>query len=119
MAGILTSLRCAIQAVMIASYRTCRLAVFGIVLQVLHVLPEKLIPNSMPKRWLKKDFGVGVSYKTFLQLVWVQYIHKSCPIKIGLKAPNIDILTLDNVKKKLLDFEKVGRPLVVNFGSCS
>ena len=112
-------LSCAVQAVAIATFRTFRLALFAIALKVMQALPEQLIPQRVPRRFLKKGFGTGVSYKTFLQLIWVQYIHRSCPANIGLKAPNINILTLDKVKKKLLDFEKAGRPLIVNFGSCS
>ena len=112
-------LSCAVQAVAIATFRTCLLAIFSIVLKVIKSLPEQLIPQRVRRRFPKKGFGFGVSYKTFLQLIWVQYIHRSCPANIGLKAPNINILTLEKVKKKLLDFEKAGRPLIVNFGSCS
>ena len=94
-------------------------AVFDVVLIILQALPENIIPQKVPRKFLKKGFRVGVSYKSFLQMVWTQYLHLSCAISVGQKAPNINILTLQNVRKKLLDFEKVGRPLVVNFGSCS
>jgi len=35
-------------------------------------------------------------------------------------APNPDVITLEKgLKVQLLDFQKAGRPLIVNFGSCS
>ena len=39
--------------------------------------------------------------------------------KVDMTAPNIVVKTLEKVDKVLLDFQKPGRPLVVNFGSCT
>ena len=119
MASILWKVRCAVLALAIAVFATIRLVFLQVVLKLLQALPREFIPKRVPERFLKKGFSPGVSYKTFLQLVWVRYLHLLCPLNVGLEAPNINILTLEKVGKKLLDFEKVGRPLVVNFGSCS
>ena len=62
---------------------------------------------------------LNLSIKSYLTIIRERYLHIVCPLKVGLPAPNINILTLDGAKKKLLDFEKKGRPLVVNFGSCT
>ena len=35
------------------------------------------------------------------------------------KAKNVNLIKLDGTKSQLFDFMKRGRPLVVNFGSCS
>ena len=112
-------IRCAVQALLMAVIGICRFSAISILAKLLQALPEQLVPQRVPRRFLKKGFGMGISYKTFLQMLRTKYRHLSCPITVGLKAPNINILTLENVKKKLLDFEKAGRPLVVNFGSCS
>ena len=73
-----------------------------------------------PKKSIAEDISnLNLSFKSFLQVVRERYLHTVCPLKVGLQAPNINILTLDGVKKKLLDFENKGRPLVVNFGSCT
>ena len=37
----------------------------------------------------------------------------------GGLAINVPLVGLDGKNKMLLDFQKVGRPLVVNFGSCT
>ena len=119
MAGILTTIRCGVQALLFAFAMTCGLAIGNILLKLVRMLPEQLIPKQLPEKFRKQNFDFGVSYKSFLMVLRFKYLHFSCPTAVGRKAPNINILTLDNVKKKLLDFEKAGRPLVVNFGSCS
>ena len=79
----------------------------------------------LPKRWrptgaIIDDISkLNPSFKTYIVIIRERYLHIVCPLKVGLPAPNINILTLDGVKKKLLDFENKGRPLVVNFGSCT
>ena len=119
MTGILTQIRCAVQALVMAVFGTFTCAVLSIFLKLLQALPEQIIPQKVPRKFLKKGFGFGTSYNTFLFILHVKYRQLSCPITVGLKAPNINILTLEHVSKKLLDFGKAGRPLVVNFGSCS
>ena len=47
------------------------------------------------------------------------YSDLSCRLKVGVKAPNIQLNTLEGVKKTVFDFQKPNRPLVINFGSCS
>ncbi|KAI8508981.1 Thyroxine 5-deiodinase [Branchiostoma belcheri] len=43
-----------------------------------------------------------------------------CETRVGGKAPDAPLLYRDGLKQaRLLDFAKKGRPLVVNFGSCT
>lgn len=39
--------------------------------------------------------------------------------RLGLPAPNCKLVTTDGQDRRLLDFVKGDRPLVLNFGSCS
>lgn len=119
MACTLWKAKCAVQALMFAILMTCVLFFAQIFVKLLQRVPRKFVPKSVPEKYLIYGFSPGLSYKSFKEMLWLEYLHSSCPLKNGVKAPNINILTLENVKMKLLDFEKVGRPLVVNFGSCS
>ena len=69
MASVLWQVRCAVQAIAIAVFVIFRLAFFEIFLKLLQALPKEFIPNRVPKRYLRKGFSTGVSYKTFMQLV--------------------------------------------------
>ena len=118
MATILWTLRAAVLAVLTASIYTMILCVGSVLLRLLNNLPRIFLPEKL-QRYLDKRNSLNMSYKAFLTLLRLQYLRFICPLKVGLEARNIDILTLDKVKKKLLDFQKEGRPLVVNFGSMS
>ena len=93
--------------------------------KVIEAFPRKLIPTSVQqmysvqKMYLRKGFTVPISHKTFLFLLLERYLRVSNCLKPGVRAPNINIFTFEKVNKKLLDFQKKGRPLVINFGSCS
>ena len=81
-------------------------------------------PNySILKRFplLKDAPNLNIPYKTVLQIFCEKYLHISCPLKVGLQAPNINIIlyVLGEARKKLLNMQQAGRPLVVNFGSCT
>ena len=39
--------------------------------------------------------------------------------RLGLPAPNCKLVSTDGKEKRLLDFARGNRPLVLNFGSCS
>ena len=118
MASTLWILRAAVLAVPTASMYMVILCIREITLKVLQNMPRILLPEKL-RRYSDKSVLVNVTHETFRTLLQFQYLHLVCPLKVGLEAPNIDILTLDKVKKKLLDFQKEGRPLVVNFGSMS
>ena len=56
--------------------------------------------------------------KTLLHVLWRDIAKKAY---LGGPAINVPVLRLDNKnpRQRLLDFQTPGRPLVVNFGSCS
>lgn len=63
------------------------------------------------------SFNLGWSaLRTFIRDIHNDLI---CNLRAGSDAPNIELLTLDGVPRKLFDFQRNGRPLVINFGSCS
>jgi hypothetical protein len=48
------------------------------------------------------------------------YRKSFCQVNVGTKAVNSTVLTLDEGKEvKLFEFMRNGRPLVLNFGSCT
>lgn len=54
-----------------------------------------------------------------IQKIWTVGLHGH-PVQQGERARNINILKIEDFSKyRLLDFQKLARPLVVNFGSCS
>ena len=65
--------------------------------------------------WFSWNFGFQTVRTCFRNV----FLDTLCSLKIGHKAPNFDVVTFGNIEKKLLDFHKAGRPLVVNFGSCT
>lgn len=86
---------------------------------VLARLPEKYIPKHIPKAVMKKDVSLNLSLHS-LEVMWRERYEKLlCPVKPGMKAPNVDVLTMKKDLVKLLDFQKPGRTLIVNFGSCT
>jgi len=55
-----------------------------------------------------------------LERTQIQYIHdRGSTVKTGDDAYNSTIRHMDGQKGKLLDFQQQGRPLVLNFGSCT
>lgn len=64
------------------------------------------------------DSTMAAGYLVFLRNVTRFALY--CRAWPGKAAPNHALLELDGVtQRQLLEFEKPGRPLVVNFGSCS
>ena len=52
-------------------------------------------------------------------LKYVLWRNMTKRVRPGGLAINVPLVGLDGKNKMLLDFQKVGRPLVVNFGSCT
>ena len=100
----------------VATFRIITIVIAWIVINVLLYLPKGWRPTGAIIDDISK---LNPSLKTYMVIIRERYLHIVCPLKVGLPAPNINIMTLDGVKKKLLDFQKKGRPLVVNFGSCT
>ena len=85
--------------------------------KMLWYFPENfLFKHSL---FLKEARFLNLSHKTLPATYFVCYTRILCTLKVGLPAPNINLLRLDGTRKKLLDFQRAGRPLVVNFGSCT
>ena len=109
--------------------RAAVLAFFKLILCFPMMILIELIAKTLvlfPNNWilkrhpdLKEAVKLNLSHKAALDFLQSEYLHFLCPLKVGLQAPNIDVITLDGSNKKLLDFQRAGRPLVVNFGSCT
>ena len=115
----------AVLSLLLAIRVTITLLLMKVGVKVIQALPRKLIPTSVQQMYsvqemyLRKGLTLPVSYKTFLYFLLEQYLRVSNRLKPGVRAPNINIFTFEKVNKKLLDFQKKGRPLVINFGSGS
>lgn len=65
--------------------------------------------------WFSVNLGTQ-AFQTMLRDIRRDIV---CTTKVGELAPNISIFTLDRKEHSLLNFQNSGRPLIVNFGSCS
>ena len=63
------------------------------------------------------SYATFQTYKRMTRTVIENYWYKEA--EEGKKAPNPALIKLDQTRCYLLDFMKSGRPLVVNFGSCT
>ena len=73
------------------------------------IQPEEVIGRSENPLSLQR-----LKYHVFKDLLALQH-----EAKLGNKAPNCEVKTLEGASCNLLDFMKAGRPLVLNFGSCT
>ena len=73
------------------------------------IQPEEVIGRSENPLSLQR-----LKYHVFKDLLALQH-----DAKLGDKAPNCEVKTLEGASCNLLDFMKAGRPLVLNFGSCT
>ena len=70
---------------------------------------EEVVQNSEnPLSWER------LKYQAYTDLLAV---HQTA--KLGNKAPNCEMKTLEGESCNLLDFMRLSRPLVLNFGSCT
>ena len=93
------------------------LVIASLISKLLWHFPENaLLKRSM---FFKEARLFNLSHKTLPTCFVLWYTHILCVLKVGSTAPNINLLALDGTRKKILDFQRAGRPLVVNFGSCS
>ena len=93
------------------------------VLPVLKRVPCGWIAKHSPLAnsiFLKDDFAFNFSRQTIIHEFQLGYQHALCPVQVGLKAQNVNLLTLNDRKEvTLFDFIKHNRMLVINFGSCT
>lgn len=70
---------------------------------------EEVVQNSEnPLSWER------LKYHAYIDLLAVDQT-----AKLGNKAPNCEMKTLEGESCNLLDIMKLGQPLVLNFGSCT
>ena len=72
-----------------------------------HVVPKEA--------WINTLF----TYKSYCMSYRARYLDWMKIVKTNGPAVNCDVIKLDGTKAKLLDYMKAGRPLVLNFGSCT
>lgn len=108
-------------------------AVFNITLLGINVLLSLCIPsvkNKIVDRIKKINEGSGLVVEdysetiytvAFFRQVWrAMYLDVFKTATLFEQAPNMDVIKLDDLsRKKLLNFQSKGRPLVLNFGSCT
>ncbi|OWF46890.1 Type III iodothyronine deiodinase [Mizuhopecten yessoensis] len=69
----------------------------------------------------EEDYADSIlTFASFKQNCYARYLDCMKDVFLHEKAINCDVISLsDGTVAKLLDFQKPGRPLVVNFGSCT
>ncbi|XP_078575519.1 type I iodothyronine deiodinase-like [Branchiostoma floridae x Branchiostoma japonicum] len=69
-----------------------------------------------------EDYSDLLFTSTSFWTMWESEVMKDllCETRVGGKAPDAPLLHMDGLTQaRLMDFAKKGRPLVVNFGSCT
>lgn len=64
-------------------------------------------------------FSFNLNLSTVRTMVRDNHADMCCALRTGSPAPDIQLVTLDGLGRRLSDFQTAGRPLVINFGSCS
>jgi len=88
-----------------------------VVLPIMRTIPRHYVPKKYPKHRLEKDYTLSINYHTFLAAKRFFRLRYGTMIQTGDSAPNFDVVTLESASKKLFDFKRDGRMLVVSFGS--
>ena len=105
-----------------------RLVLF--VLQIMPSLRRKLLLKinkdiyrnitAQPKDW-EHLHGTWLNVKQMAEILWTMAFTKQ--VGVGDRVPEIELNHLQRsgeaITCRLLDFAKAGRPLVINFGSCT
>lgn len=122
MAGTAVKMYAAVWAAIIASGHFATLLFMSVfVLPVLMRLPAKYRPKDMQRMSavMTKKYSLDICLNT-LEVMWRERYEKlTCPLKCGMRAPNVSVLSMEGNQLKLLDFQKQGRILIVSFGSCT
>ena len=93
-----------------------------IFIPIMKALPEELIPKVFPKFILKDKTSYNLFSKAgqYVKSTWNEiYRQALCNATVGSKAPRAEVISMDQTSLNLLDFQKPGRMLVINFGSCT
>jgi hypothetical protein len=93
---------------------TCVVHFLRLIHRCFGVKTEKIDPTFY-EDW----FSVNLGYQAFRTIFRDNRLDVACMNKVNSDAPNITLFSLENKEMKLLDFQKSGRPLIINFGSCS
>lgn len=107
------------------SLKACGLLFFFVCSKISILIPayKKLISEKFKdisalndeSEFEDKLFGWKM-FKSCLKLISTDHMKTA---RIAEKAPNPRVIDFSETEHKLLDFAKPGRPLVLNFGSCS
>ena len=76
---------------------------------------EKARSVVPPSSWIRTYYG----WSCLKQSLHAAYIDFHKHAVLGGNALNVDLVRLDGTSCKLYDFMKTGKPLVLNFGSCT
>lgn len=113
-------------------FRLLRL-VFGMTFLIISVVLSKFISPlniKMKKSMVKLHEGTGLGLEDYFDSMFTfAHIKQAFIVRItdvfktvllGHEAPNSRVFSLKEREfKKILDYQKNGRPLILNFGSCS
>ena len=106
---------------------TCILLLTFVIMFPVMLFPglKRVVSNGVSKLPYFKGIRSEELVETFLtwtgfSSVWnLFYMNAFAEAYLHSKAPNPSLLAMDKKYKHLLDFQLNGRPLVVNFGSCT
>lgn len=118
-----------------ASLRTRLLDVLDTAKSCVMIWTIDLLPNYYRRRLLSSEYKgeeleqrlklrIGGGYRMIKALWRMTSINRNPPVKLGAAAPHLHVLRLDDDAEameeiSLLSLATPGRPLVLNFGSCT
>ena len=81
----------------------------------IHKISNMALTNISEDEWIDSMF----SYSSLIQCIKCTRLDVLKKVSLGSRAYNASVSTLDGKLCKILDFQREGRPLVLNFGSCT
>ncbi|KAH3728797.1 hypothetical protein DPMN_054759 [Dreissena polymorpha] len=64
-------------------------------------------------------FSFNLNLSALRTMIRDNHADLCCSLRKGSLAPDLKLVTLEGLETRLSDFQTAGRPLVINFGSCS
>ena len=90
-----------------------------VVLPIMRMLPRDKVPSWVPESMLKNGSSLQIRFQS-VKNIWKELFYRiQSGARVGARAPNPPLLTMDKKPVNLLDYVVPGRILVVNFGSCT
>jgi len=90
-----------------------------VVLPIMRMLPRDKVPSWVPESMLRNGSSLQLSLQSVRSIKQKLYYRIQSGARVGARAPNPALLTMDKKPVNLLDYVVPGRILVVNFGSCT